>query len=49
MTIKNISSYIDQGKYKDFVSVFNYPYITIFNKDRIWEYRNTQIYNELLD
>lgn len=35
---KNILSYIDQGKYYEFVNVFNYPWISIFNKGKIMDY-----------
>lgn len=37
--VKNIDSYIKQGNYYSNVNVFNYPYISIFNKDSIHEYR----------
>lgn len=37
---KNIGSYISQGNYYDFVNVFNYPWISIFNKERILDYCN---------
>lgn len=36
--IKNINSYIVQGNYYDWVNVFTYPYISIFNKSDIFEY-----------
>lgn len=38
--IKNIDSYIVQGNYYDSVNVFNYPYISIFDKDEIYKYRS---------
>lgn len=44
MTVKNISSYISQGDYYDDVNVINYPYVSIFNKDNIWEYRDKNQY-----
>lgn len=44
MTCKNLSSYIEQGKYHNNVHFWNYPYISIFNKDKIWEYRDKTIY-----
>lgn len=43
---KNIDSYILQGNYYDFVNVFNYPWISIFNRERILDYRN--IVSELI-
>ena len=36
--VKNIYSYIDQGNYLSWVNPINYPYISIFNKDKIWDY-----------
>ncbi|WP_300386580.1 EpsG family protein [Clostridium sp.] len=37
--IKNISSLLYQGNYYSYVSVMDYPYITVFNKDSIHSYR----------
>ena len=36
--VKNIYSYISQGNYFSWVNPFNYPYISIFDKDKIWDY-----------
>ena len=36
---KNINSYIDQGSYYPMVNSWNYPYITVFNKEQIGYYR----------
>lgn len=42
MTFKNINSYIDQGKYNESVTVFNYPYFTIFHEhEDLLLYRGT--------
>ena len=38
MTYKNISAYIWQGEYTC-SSTLEYPYVTVFNADRIYEYR----------
>lgn len=35
--VKNVNSYIDQQAYHG-VSITNYPYISIFDEDRVWEY-----------
>ena len=43
--VKNINSYIEQGDYYSSVNFFNYPYVSVFNKDDIYEYR----YNHLSD
>jgi len=36
--VKNISSYISQGIYQN-VSIVNYPYVSVFDRDAIVEYR----------
>ena len=36
MVFKNITTYIDQGRYGD-ISPFEYPYISILNKERSLE------------
>lgn len=38
MVIKNIDSYITQGKYYN-KSIRKYPYITVFDKDEVYSYR----------
>ncbi|MDR0965074.1 MAG: EpsG family protein [Myxococcales bacterium] len=40
LTWKNITSYISQGDYFKNVTVLNYPYISVFNKEEILEYRD---------
>ena len=49
MTCKNLDSYIDQGDYHADVKFYNYPYITIFDKDAIWEYREPSKYQPFLN
>jgi hypothetical protein len=36
---KNINSFIGQGPYKNNIKVYNYPYVSIFNKKKILEVR----------
>lgn len=36
--IKNINSYIGQGNYFDWVNPLNYPYVSIFGKERIFHF-----------
>ena len=36
--IKNINSYIVQGNYYEWVNPINYPYVSVFNKDIIFDY-----------
>lgn len=42
MTCKNLDSYLWQGKYRDDVKFWNYPYVSIFNKEDIFKYRRTR-------
>lgn len=44
MTIKNINNYIEQGNYKNFVGVFNFPYVTVFNQEEIYSFRDSKFY-----
>jgi hypothetical protein len=44
MFYKNMDSYILQGEYFANIGVFDYPYISIFNKDDIWKYREVSMY-----
>ena len=46
---KNIYSYMYQGKYNDKVNILNYPYVSIFEKDKLWRYRSSDIYRDLLN
>ena len=39
MLLKNINAYIEQGKYVEKVSISNYPYVSVFNKDDIYTFR----------
>lgn len=47
-TYKNLDSFLAQGSYKEDVSVFEYPYVTIFNKDTLWKYREKDEYVQKL-
>ena len=49
MTCKNLDSYLDQGSYKVDVTFYTYPYITIFNEDDIWDYREPSIYQKYIN
>lgn len=44
-TYKNINSFLLQGKYFDWVTPYNVPIVTVFNKDDIYKYRNTYLMN----
>lgn len=39
--VKNVDSYINQGRYYDSVNVINYPYVSLLDKERIHDYRDT--------
>ena len=39
MTVKNLDSYVTQGNYHKEYNWYNYPYISIFNKDDIYTVR----------
>ena len=49
MTCKNLDSYLDQGAYKDNVTFYTYPYITIFEEEEIWDYREESIYQPYIN
>lgn len=42
-TYKNVNSFLVQGGYYSWVTPYNLPFVTIFNKDDIYEYRNTNL------
>lgn len=44
--IKNINSFIDQGPYYSEVNFINYPYVSVFNKEKIIETRSIPSYYE---
>lgn len=48
MLLKNINGYIQQGKYYSHVTILNYPYITVFDRDEIYEYREV-FFEELVN
>lgn len=42
--VKNIDSFINQGPYYGHVNLYNYPYVSVFNKKKIIETRNIPTY-----
>lgn len=48
MYLKNISAAIDQSKYIEEISVFNYPYISVFNTSDIYHYSTSYYYLSFL-
>lgn len=42
MYFKCIDSYIQNGHYRSNITVLNYPYVSVFNKDLIFQYRDTE-------
>lgn len=48
MIIKNLTSFLYEGNYYSDVTVLRYPYISVFNKSDIWNYReNSRLYDLL--
>lgn len=45
MYCHNVNSFIEQGKYYSNINVINFPYISIIEKDKIYEYRDVNSYN----
>lgn len=39
LLVKTLNAFLDEGYYKDHVNVINYPYVTIFNKDHLWDFK----------
>lgn len=37
--LKNINSYLYQGEYYSDIHFYNYPYVSVFNKEKIYEFR----------
>lgn len=48
MFFKNLNSYAEQGSYHPNINAFNYPYISVFEKEEIWNYRDYSPYFDLL-
>lgn len=40
--LKNLNSYIGQGEYYSTIHLYNYPYVSIFNKEDIYKYRENE-------
>lgn len=40
LLVKNLSSFVYEGSYNSSVKFYSYPYITIFDKESIWTYRD---------
>lgn len=50
MLFKNINGYIDMGRYYPHVTIMNYPYITIFDKEEVFQHRYVSVlYEEMID
>ncbi len=42
MAVKNLNSYVSQSGYDTALNGFTYPYISVFNKEKIYEYQKVQ-------
>ena len=40
----NVRGYLDQGEYFEDINAVNYPYVSIFNQDDLWKYREYDRY-----
>ena len=40
MYVKNIHTYLDQGAYRADLTVWTYPYVSVFNEEEIYQYRD---------
>lgn len=49
MYTKNLNSYIKQGGYPESTTIFNYPYVTVFNQQEIYKYRTIRYVESLQD
>ena len=49
MFTKNLNSYIKQGGYSEKTTIFNYPYVTVFNAQEIYNYRTIRYLDNLQD
>ncbi|MCI9296558.1 MAG: EpsG family protein [Lachnospiraceae bacterium] len=46
---KNIESYVGQGEYYEGIHFYNYPYVSVFNKKDIYEYRENLFFDKAKD
>ena len=49
MFTKNLNSYISQGGYTEGTTIFNFPYVTVFNAQEIYRYREDVFWDTLED
>ena len=48
-TVKNMNSYIEQGDYYPDINILSYPYISYFNQNDIYKYRQQSIYEIIIN
>ena len=46
--VGNVNSYIYEANYKASINCINYPYISVFNKEDLWEYRGPDQYYQYI-
>lgn len=49
MYFHNVGAFIKQGNYYSDINLINYPFVSIFEKDEIWNYRAISYLYELID
>lgn len=47
MYVKNVHTFLEQGAYQAGLNVWNYPYVSVFNEEEIYQYRSVP--HEYLD
>lgn len=48
LLIKTLNAFTGEGKYFETVNFVRYPYPTVFNKEKIWEYKEKDYYFKIL-
>jgi hypothetical protein len=46
--VGNVNTYIYEANYKDSVNCINYPYVSVFNKEDLWDYRAPDQYYQYI-
>ena len=49
LLLKTLNAFVSEGDYFKEVNLINYPYSNMFNKDRLWSYRERSIYHTLVE
>ncbi|MEG0773176.1 EpsG family protein [Clostridium sp.] len=44
LLLKTLNAFLGEGDYLEHLSAIRYPYVSVFNKEKIWEYRRMDIH-----